>query len=94
MEIKKAKILNKDNSNEVIGYKEVEVYKHLVDFTSTFLNSKHQYEIGGLKKPVKVNDFIYLDLSVWKDCHAYIYGQVVKVLKAKIIINYVYVDLI
>ena len=94
MEIKKTKLLNNENLNEVIGYKEVKVYKHLVDFTSTFLNSKHQYEIAGLKIPLKVNDLIYLDLSIWEDCHTYILGKVIKVCKNKIIIDYDYVDLI
>ncbi len=94
MEIKKTKLLNKGNLNEVIGYKEVKAYKHLVDFDDTYLNKNNQYEIFGLQKQVKVNDLIYLDLAIWKDSNTYICGRVVKVLKTKIVIDYVYVDLI
>lgn len=94
MEIKKTKILNKENLSEVIGYKDVEVYKNLVDFDAVYLNKNHQYEIYGLKKEVSVNDCIYLDLAIWKDSNTFIYGKVVKVLKTKIVINYVYVDLL
>ena len=94
MEIKKTKLLNKENLNEVIGYKEVKVYKHLVDFDSIYLKKKNQYEIFGLQKQVKVNDLIYLDLAIFKDSNTYIYGKVVKVLKTKIVIDYVYIDLI
>ena len=94
MEIKKTKLLNKENLNEVIGYKEVEVYKHLVDFDGIYLNKNNQYEIFGLQKQVKVNDLIYLDLAIFKDSNTYIYGRVVKVLKTKIVIDYVYADLI
>ena len=94
MEIKKTKLLNKENLNEVIGYKEVKVYKHLVDFDSIYLNKNNQYEIFGLQKQVKVNDLIYLDLAIFKDSNTYIYGKVVKVLKTKIVIDYVYIDLI
>ena len=92
MKIKKAKLLNNKNLNEVVGYKDVEVYKNLVDFEWVNTNKKMQYEIFGLKKQVKENDYIYLDLAVLKDKHKYIYGRVVKVLKSKIVIDYVYVN--
>lgn len=94
MELKIEKKLSYENNIEILRYKNVCVYKHLVDFTSTFLNSKHQYEIAGLKIPLKVNDLIYLDLSIWEDCHTYICGKVIEVCKTKIIIDYEYVDLI
>ena len=94
MEFKIEKTLNYENNIEILRYKSVCVYKHLVDFTSTFLNSKYQYEIAGLKIPLKVNDLIYLDLSIWEDCHSYIRGKVIKVCKNKIIIDFDYVDLI
>ena len=45
MEIKKAKLLNNKNLNEVVGYKDVEVYKNLVDFEWVNTNKKMQYEI-------------------------------------------------
>lgn len=94
MQIKKTKLLSKENLNEVIGYKEVKVYENLVDFKAAFLNKNFKYEIFGLKEQVKVGDFIYLDIAIFEDCHTYIFGRVIKVLKTKIVIDYVYTDLI
>ena len=70
--------------------KGIEVYKNLIDFSDTYLNKYFNYELIGFNKEVKKGDRMYVDLARDFNTHTLIYAEVLKVLKSKIVVKFVY----
>lgn len=70
--------------------KDVEVYKNLIDFSDSYVNNNFNYELIGFNKEVKKGDKMYVDLARDLDRHTLIYAEVLKVLKSKIVVKFVY----
>ena len=62
------------------------------DFSGTYLDENFQYHIYGIDTTnLKKNDKIYLDLCMFKNDHTYIEGEIIRVYKYSIIIQYRYI---
>lgn len=76
---------------EVQNIHPVKVYKHLKNFTSTYINENGEYEIYDLPRYIVKADFIYCDLCIFQDKHTYIRGYVVRRYKRKSVLKFEYV---
>lgn len=66
------------------------IYKRGIDFDYAWVNNNCEYVIYGLSLDIKKGDKIYCDMCIFKDEHTYIYGEVIKRYKHRVILKYDY----